>query len=154
MTSFSDLAELFIKILSKSNKYEKKSRTYGTDDMLYAFEIHTIEMIGRNPEINGVQLAKKTGVTKGAISQVTKKLIKRGYIIKFNDPGNNKEFKFKLRNKGELAFEIHKKKYQNMNIELKKRYDLATENEIKFIFDIFSIMNEEIGKELINSENN
>ena len=63
-----ELIDQFLRILHLYSVINRKPRDYGTGDMLYFTEVHTIAMVGRNRQINITKLAALMGVTKGAIS--------------------------------------------------------------------------------------
>ena len=83
--------EVFNKIaLLNKAKMEKSLEGYK------ASEVHCIEYIGKNIDTNVTKLAESFYMTKGAMSKVTKKLIKKGYIESYQKPENKKEIYFKL----------------------------------------------------------
>jgi DNA-binding MarR family transcriptional regulator len=98
-----NLIDLFLKILHLYSVIARKPKDYGTGDMLYVTEIHTIKMVGKNNEINMTRLAEIMGVTKGAISQTIHKLVHKGMILKSNST-NKKEFSLKLSEKGNIVY--------------------------------------------------
>ncbi|EFK05222.1 transcriptional regulator, MarR family [delta proteobacterium NaphS2] len=81
---FQELREAFIRIVAKYRILEKRPQDYGIGEVLHPSEIHTIEMIGKNPGINVTGLAGRLGVTKGAVSQLIKKLENKGLVSKYN----------------------------------------------------------------------
>ena len=97
------LIDLFLKILHQYSIITRKPKDYGTGDLLYFTESHTITMVGRNKEINMTRLAEMMGVTKGAISQTITKLVHKNLIIKSNTT-NRKEFNLKLSDKGNIVY--------------------------------------------------
>jgi DNA-binding MarR family transcriptional regulator len=97
------LIDLFLKILHLYSIIGRKPKDYGTGDLLYFTEIHTITMVGKNREINMTQLADMMGVTKGAISQTIRKLVHKNLIQKSNST-NKKEFNLKLSEKGNAVY--------------------------------------------------
>ncbi len=68
-------------------------------------EIHCIEYIGSNVDSNVTKLAESYYMTLGAISKLTKKLIKKGLIESYQKPDNKKEIYFRLTSQGKV---IHK----------------------------------------------
>jgi DNA-binding MarR family transcriptional regulator len=97
------LIDLFLKILHLYSVISRKPKDYGTGDLLYFTEIHTITMVGKNKEINMTKLAEIMGVTKGAISQTIRKLVYKNLILKSNST-NKKEFNLKLSSKGIMVY--------------------------------------------------
>lgn len=94
-----NLIDLFLKILHLYSIIGRKPKDYGTGDLLYFTELHTITVVAKNKEINMTQLAEIMGVTKGAISQTIRKLVNKNLIIKSNI-NNRKEVNLKLSDKG------------------------------------------------------
>ena len=67
----------------------KRPHDYGTGEVYTATEVHTLKHIADNPGITVTQLACDYGRTKGAISQMLKKLEKKGLIFRRSDPKND-----------------------------------------------------------------
>lgn len=101
-TELQNLIDLFLKILHLYSVIDRKPKDYGTGDKLFLAEIHTITMVGKNNEINMTRLAEVMGVTKGAISQIIRKLVHKNLIQK--ESINKKEFVLKLSEKGKIVF--------------------------------------------------
>jgi DNA-binding MarR family transcriptional regulator len=97
------LIDLFLKILHLYSIIGRKPKDYGTGDLLYFTEIHTITMVGKNREINMTQLSDMMGVTKGAISQTIRKLVNKNLILKSNS-NNRKEINLRLSAKGKKVY--------------------------------------------------
>jgi len=94
-----NLIDLFLKILHLYSVIGRKPKDYGTGDLLYFTEVHTITMVARNDEVNMTQLAEIMGVTKGAISQTIRKLVHKNLILRTNI-NNRKEVNLRLSEKG------------------------------------------------------
>ena len=77
-------------LINKYNQKTKTARQYGTEDLLYSAEVHMIEMIGSYETITTTKLAEKLGITKGAVSQITRKLLEKNLIIKIPSIEENK----------------------------------------------------------------
>jgi DNA-binding MarR family transcriptional regulator len=97
------LIDLFLKILHLYSVISRKPKDYGTGDMLYFAELHTITVVARNYEINMTDLAEIMGVTRGAISQTIRKLVAKNLILKSNI-NNRKEVNLKLSEKGLIVY--------------------------------------------------
>jgi DNA-binding MarR family transcriptional regulator len=97
------LIDLFLKILHLYSVIGRKPKDYGTGDLLYFAELHTITVVARNHEINMTELADLMGVTRGAISQTIRKLVSKNLILKSNIT-NRKEVNLKLSEKGMIVY--------------------------------------------------
>lgn len=104
---YSELMEIWVRIVSKMNDAECKRRDYGTGDLLSPSEIHLLQAIGRNQGKKITDLATYTGVTKGAVSQMANKLAARKLAVKYSAPGNEKEVLLKLTKAGKMAQKGH-----------------------------------------------
>lgn len=70
-------------------------------------ECHVIDCIERNERINPTAIAKKLNITKGGISKITAKLIKKKLIETQRLPHNQKEIYYTLTPLGEKIFQAH-----------------------------------------------
>ncbi|MBE6063768.1 MAG: winged helix-turn-helix transcriptional regulator [Clostridium butyricum] len=95
------------RIVHKYTALEKKKRYFGTNIQLTCSEIHTIDAIGSNDKINITQLAALKGVTKGAVSQMIYKLIKKGLVKKTVSPKSDTEVILELTESGQKAYDAH-----------------------------------------------
>ena len=88
---------------------ESTPRDYGTGELLYSSDIHTVEAVGRQPGCNLTQLAGALGVSKPAASKFTRKLLRIGYLVKEKQAANAKEVSFSLSPKGRRAEQAHQR---------------------------------------------
>jgi DNA-binding MarR family transcriptional regulator len=102
------LIDLFLKILHLYSVINRKPKDYGTGDLLYLTEIHTITVVAANKEINMTRLAEIMGVTKGAISQTIRKLVNKNLIIKQNSDKSKREYNLLLSEKGKIVLDGQK----------------------------------------------
>lgn len=130
--TFKNIGETFNRIINKFSSIEKKPRDFGIGDLLYPSEIHNIEIIGRNPGINVTNLAKKLGVTKGAVSQIVNKLERKKLVAKSRDSNNEKEVMLKLQKKGEIAFDGHEAFHAKFYSEIMDEVDDISPEQIQF----------------------
>ena len=133
-----ELRDIFIRIINTYISLEKTPKDYGTGDKLYVSELNTIEMLGDYPGINVTEFAKKQGVTKGAVSQIISKLVKKDYVVKYKEDFNSKEVKLKLSMKGETAFHSHKLMHLQFEKEFFNNLNEMTEEEYNNIFKFLS----------------
>jgi DNA-binding MarR family transcriptional regulator len=70
-------------------------------------EVHCVEYIGRNADSNVTKLAESFYMTRGAISKITGKLLKKGFIESYQKPDNKKEIYFRLTRQGKAINKVH-----------------------------------------------
>ena len=99
----------FDRVVTIMESMHAPSLSFGTGISMYRREIHTIQAIGKKPGINITALAEYMGVTKGAVSQTIKKLIRKGLVRKTYAPSNAKEVVLELTDLGWVGFHNHEK---------------------------------------------
>jgi DNA-binding MarR family transcriptional regulator len=140
------MIDTFLKILRTYAAIAKKPKELGTGDLLYVSEIHTISIIGQHPEINMTTLADMSGVTKGAISQIVKRLISKRYVARYKTR-NNKEINLRLSDKGYIVFQGHEAFEKEMFLFAEKIFENATPAErdlVKRLFDVILVNTKKI----------
>lgn len=125
-----------IKLSQKMNRLEKKPIDFGTDEFLYQSEIHTIEAIGKNPGCTSSDLCRQFGITKGAISQVIKKLSDKGYVTKETNAIYPKEKLLKLTEKGIKAYQGHEELHDLMDSDFLERFGSISNEHIEWFRDV------------------
>jgi DNA-binding MarR family transcriptional regulator len=95
-------------------------------------EVHCIEYIGRNADSNVTKLAESFYMTRGAMSKITKKLIKKGIIESYQKPDNKKEIYFRLTEQGNLINNVHEQLHKEFHERDKAVFEQVTEEQ----FDI------------------
>ncbi|NRG25844.1 MarR family transcriptional regulator [Bacillus circulans] len=92
-------------------------------------EVHCIESIEKSTNPNVTNLAESLYMTRGAISKLTKKLIKKGLIESYQKPENKKEIYFKLTEQGEKIFKIHEELHNEFYERDKVIFEQITEEQ-------------------------
>jgi DNA-binding MarR family transcriptional regulator len=92
-------------------------------------EVHYIECIGRNVDSNVTKLAESLYMTRGAISKMTKKLIKKGIIESYQKPDNKKEIYFRLTDQGQRIYKIHEELHKEFQERDKAVFEQVTEEQ-------------------------
>lgn len=92
-------------------------------------EVHCMEYIGRNVDSNVTKLAESFYMTRGAISKMTKKLIKKGVIESYQKPDNKKEIYFRLTKQGQVINKIHEKLHKEFQQRDKAVFEQVTEEQ-------------------------
>jgi DNA-binding MarR family transcriptional regulator len=89
-------------------------------------EVHCIEYIGKNVDPNVTMLAQAFYMTSGAISKLTKKLIKKGIIESYRKPDNKKEIYFRLTSPGNVIYETHEELHKEFQERDKAVFEQIT----------------------------
>jgi len=89
-------------------KLETTARDYGTGDLLYPADIHTVIALDQHEGSNLTQLAAALDVSPPAAFKFVKKLVSLGYLQKERLSGNDKEVALYLTEKGKLAVAAHR----------------------------------------------
>lgn len=108
------------RIINKYNQKAKTAKQYGTDDLLYSAEVHMIEMIGSYKTITTTKLAEILGITKGAVSQITRKLSEKNLIMKIPSNDKNNQVLISLTDRGCIVYSYH----QNMHEKMLRKIDV------------------------------
>jgi DNA-binding MarR family transcriptional regulator len=149
-----EIRDLFLSILNKYRMFEKIPHHYGTGEILYPAEVVMIETLGAYPGINVTELAKKHGVTKGAISQTIKKLEKKELVKKTKSASNSKEVLLSLTMKGEIAYHQHQLFHLQAASELFDEIDQWTPEQMEFLKRAFATFDRmfDSAMEMVNVE--
>ncbi|MEY9095002.1 MarR family transcriptional regulator [Paenibacillus sp. RC84] len=116
--------DLFNKLvwLNKS-KMEKSLKGYKPS------EVHCIEYIEKNVDSNVTKLAESFYMTRGAISKITKQLLKKGLIESYRKADNKKEIYFRLTEKGKVIYNIHEDLHKEFQERDKAVFEQVTEEQ-------------------------
>ncbi|WP_291326365.1 MarR family winged helix-turn-helix transcriptional regulator [Desulfovibrio sp. UCD-KL4C] len=95
------------RVLVKYSMIERRAFDFGVGMDLYPAEIHTISTINRMGPSGVNDIALESGVTKGAVSQLVTKLVKKGLLEKESDPENGARVIVKLTSLGKKASKNH-----------------------------------------------
>jgi len=122
---FRDLLDKMVML----NKFTMKDSLKGYK----ASEVDCIEYIGRNVDSNVTKLAEFFYVTRGAISKITKKLIKKGFIESYRKPDNKKEIYFRLTEQGKVINKVHEELHKKFQERDKAVFEQVTEEQFDFM---------------------
>jgi len=131
------LIDQFLNILHLYSVIGRKPKDYGTGDLLFFTEIHTISMVGNNKEINMTNLAGLMGVTRGAISQTIRKLVNKELIIKSNTT-NRKEINLRLSEKGLIVYRGQESFQKELFTFAGTLYETASRYDVELVQRLFS----------------
>ena len=130
----------FEKVMNKYNASEKKPKYYGTKDLLYRSEVHTIDAIGKKPKINVTELAQYLGITKGGVSQMVDKLIKKNMVSKKMVSLTENEVSLDLTEEGKLVYKGHEEYHEKFYNEITKQLNYLSEENRGILLDTMRIL--------------
>lgn len=87
----------------------KVPHDYGTGAAYTSVEVHTLKHIADHTGITVTELSRDYGKTKGAVSQILKKVEGKGLIYREMDPDNENRFHLFLTEKGKELDEAHRR---------------------------------------------
>lgn len=99
-------------------------------------EVHCIDFIGSEEDINGIKVANAMGMTRGGASKLLNKLLLKGYLTKYKKDNNKKEIYFELTKLGKEIYDKHKiahKKWEERELEFLDSID-KKDKEVVYVF--------------------
>lgn len=130
-----EINNLFISLVdtySELDEIYKRTSCKLLDDYSYT-EMHCIDAIGRIKNPNVTKISTKINMTKGGISKIIKRLLKKNAISSFSNPENKKEIYFKLEENGKIVFREHEKLHKKWNLEQNTFSSQFSGKELKII---------------------
>ncbi|MDP4093105.1 MAG: MarR family transcriptional regulator [Bacillota bacterium] len=121
--------DLYNKTVFINRKMEESLKGYKSS------EVHCIEYIERNRDSNVTKLAESFYVTRGAISKITKKLMRKGIIESYQKPDNKKEIYFRLTEQGKEVYKIHEELHKEFRERDKAIFEQVTEEQFNTMLD-------------------
>jgi DNA-binding MarR family transcriptional regulator len=131
-----EILESFLRLSIKLFVVMKQPKKFGTDSLLYASEIHTLEMIGKHPGITVTELAEQLGISKSALPKIIHKLIQKDLVYRYQETGNKKNILLELTAKGLIAFQQHFEFHQTFDVGIMQKINSLTPEEYLFFSDI------------------
>lgn len=103
---FKKLLDSFDEGLLRADEYDALLHDYN-GVVLYQSESKVIQYVGETPGITAADLTKPMGITASAVSQIIKKLRKKGWILQKKNEDNYREYNLYLTQEGEEIFSLH-----------------------------------------------
>jgi Transcriptional regulators len=133
--------------------FKKKMRldSFKMKDSLKGYnpsEIHCIAYIGKDEDSNVTKLAESFDMTRGAISKLTKKLVKKGLIESYQKPDNRKEVYFRLTEQGKTIYNIHEEMHKEFEDRDQPFFEQVTEEQLDVILGFAEKYNTHLDAEI------
>ncbi len=141
MKNYENIIKLYFSSMKLFEEIEKTPKDFGTGDLLYGSEIHTIVAIGENPGSNMTELARIMDITKGGVQKFVKKLLAKDLIYKTQLPDNKKEVIYGLTKKGNIAYKMHEAFEQKRFGKIYEIMDAMEEKEFQVLEGFLTELN-------------
>ena len=135
-----NLGRLFIHL----QRLEKSPKTFGEAGPLTPSEIHTIDAIGLGEGILMSELAARLRVTKGAVTQIVKRLEAKELVKRTPHPNDSRSILIALKEKGRLAYQVHKEEHLDFYHQLRAQLG---QHEIDVFETVIEKLNDILGAE-------
>lgn len=97
----------FCRAMAKYAIVDRKAFDFGIGMDLFPAEIHMLTAVDLRNEAGVTELAEEFGITKGAVSQLVGKLVKKGLLVKETNPEHGARVVIKTTELGHAASENH-----------------------------------------------
>ena len=103
------------------------------------------QLSAKSEDANVTKISKELVMTTGAITKMCKKLFNQGFVERYQNAENNKEVYYRLTEKGQYVYKIHKKIHDKTNADKESIITQYNDDEksiiLKFLNDINSMTN-------------
>jgi DNA-binding MarR family transcriptional regulator len=139
---FEHLLELLVKIMTRIESVHMVPRDFGTGVALHRAEIHTIQTIGMNPQITVTELARRMGVTKGAISQTLNKLVDKRLLHKKHVGLDGRTTALELTETGWRGFRSHERFHEEVFDKVSEYFGRTLKSKLDAIVALVGDLNQ------------
>lgn len=141
------MLEKLIQVYQCFEDYSEKHFLENYED-LNINEVHALECIGKMELPNVTKITSSLQITKGAVTKISKKLEKNGFIETYRVEGNKKEKYFRLLKKGQEVFERHERLHSQAVEKDKEIFDRFSEDERKVIDRFLDVLKEDFEEKM------
>ena len=126
------LLEALWTVMNKKRSLDRSEWKTESPD-LNSTELRCIEYVGHHPNVNATRLAEAFYMTTGAASKLTKKLLTKGFLIRYQKLENRKEVYFRLTEQGEALYQVLAGIRDKMNKRDQPVFDQLTDTQYETI---------------------
>lgn len=119
--------EAILRINTYTNGDDNRQKEYLPEVFLYPREMHVLELIFDNEDVNTTGLSRLSGFPKGTISKMMKKLGDMSLVEIYKHDDNSKEVHYKLTELGVKAHNAHTEYHKVYGREFYESFDLLPE---------------------------
>lgn len=140
-TLFCEIIEYFDEGIALSSEYDSMLHNYN-GSILYQAESQMIKMIGNRPGITASEIAQYNKQTVSAVSQIIRKLKKKGWVEQRRNKENNRIWNLFLTGEGERIYLGHQKFENRCYLRSFESLSAFSEEEFKTYIRIQSKLND------------
>lgn len=140
MNEAQKILDIFIRIQEHSDAFQHKQD--GLLDEIGLTEVHCIDCIGMTDHPNVTKISEHMGLTRAGISKISKRLLSKGLIERYQDPDNKKEIYFRLTEGGQSVYDAHKKIHNKVRQEWMAFFEHYSDDEKVAILRFFTEIND------------
>lgn len=140
------LLEYYYRIANSILHFQNIPLSFNGSIPLRTAPIHLIDMIGKHPYANLTELAEKLGITKGAVSQMSASLIKKGILKKSSFEGNSKNVRFELTDEGWKIYNGHEIYHHELYQKLDALLEDFSPKELEKFLQVLTVVSETMQK--------
>ncbi|MBD8895608.1 winged helix-turn-helix transcriptional regulator [Desulfovibrio desulfuricans] len=122
-------------IVTRFYELERQCSKFSTDVDIHLAEIHTIMAIHNNEGIHVGGLAEQLGVTKGSVSELLRRLERKGLAYKAKDPLKMTRLNVFLTEKGKAAHKQHMDFHSQLDCMVDDAMGARKQDEVADIAD-------------------
>jgi DNA-binding MarR family transcriptional regulator len=144
---YQELLNLFAEQLEKQDQLSKLTESHILHPYGYS-DVHSIDYIGKNKDMNVTKLADYLKMTRGAASKIVKRLLQQELIEVYTKENNKKEKYYRLTKKGRKIYKEHEKRHQlwiKRDTQFFKRYSAI---EIQYIKEFMKDYNQYLEEQI------
>ncbi|MDR3288493.1 MAG: MarR family winged helix-turn-helix transcriptional regulator [Peptococcaceae bacterium] len=136
------IGQQFLDLYTVFEALDKQVRKFGTDVDIFHSEIRMLSHIAKNAGIHVGGLAELLRITKGSVSEIVKKLEKKGLVEKRVSDDNLSKLSLWLTEKGRVAYTDHMRYHAMLDEALGAGLVSASEENLWFLLGFLKSANE------------
>ncbi len=136
----SNSMKILCRFLNKYAQVDRRAYDFEVGGPLYPREIHTLVFLKDQGGSYVTEMAAQTGVTKGAVSQIVKKLEAKGLLTREPDKDNLSRMILKVTDKGAAACDRHDCMHRERDVLFFEYLKGLEAGKIQFMHELFREM--------------
>lgn len=128
--------EVMLRICNYTQLDDKTPKEYLQGIPLMPREVHLVEVVRHYPGVNTTKLSQITGIPKGSVSKMTRKLAKDNLLELYRKAGNLKEVHYRCTSLGRRVYDAHLKYHHDNSDWFYREFDALETSQKQFLVEI------------------